>query len=104
MVDAPPPPAESAPKAGGPAIGYVMVMAAATLFAVNGTVSKVVLESGVTPLRLTQARCLGALLGLGLIVLLTRPASLRTTRRELAFLAAFGLCGVAVVQLFYFAA
>ena len=104
MVDAPYLPAESVPKARGPAIGYVMVMAAATLFAVNGTVSKVVLESGVTPLRLTQVRCLGALLGLGLIVLLTRPASLRTTRRELAFLAAFGVCGVAFVQLFYFAA
>jgi drug/metabolite transporter (DMT)-like permease len=81
-----------------------MVMAAATLFAVNGTVAKVVLESGVTPLRLTQARCAGALVGLVLMVLVTRPASLRTTRRELAFLAVFGVCGVAFVQLFYFAA
>jgi drug/metabolite transporter (DMT)-like permease len=81
-----------------------MVMGAATLFAINGTVSKVVLESGVTSLRLTQARCAGALVGLGLFVLLTRPASLRTDRRELAFLAAFGVCGVALVQLFYFAA
>jgi drug/metabolite transporter (DMT)-like permease len=81
-----------------------MVAASAALFAVNGTVSKVVLESGVTALRLTQARCAGALIGLGLIVLATRPSSLRTTRRELAFLAVFGVCGVAFVQLFYFAA
>lgn len=104
MVDAPYLPAESVRTARGPAVGYVMVMAAATLFAVNGTVAKVVLESGVTSLRLTQARCLGALIGLGLIVLVTRPRSLRTTRRELAFLAVFGVFGVAFVQLFYFAA
>ena len=104
MVDAPYLPAASVRAARGPAVGYVMVMAAATLFAVNGTVAKVVLESGVTPMRLTQARCAGALFGLGLIVLVTRPSSLRTTRRELAFLAAFGVCGVAFVQLFYFAA
>ena len=104
MVDSPYLPAEGVRAARGPTAGYLMVMGAAVLFAVNGTVSKVVLESGVTSLRLTQARCAGALLGLGLIVLLTRPASLRTTRRELAFLAVFGVCGVALVQLFYFAA
>ena len=104
MVDSPYLPAESVRAARGPAVGYFMVAGAATLFAVNGTVSKVVLESGVTSLRLTQARSAGALLGLGLIVLLTRPRSLRTTRRELAFLAAFGVFGVAFVQLFYFAA
>ena len=104
MVDAPYLPAEGVRTARGPAIGYLMVMAAATLFAVNGTVSKVVLESGVTSLRLTQVRCAGAFVGLGLLVLATRPGSMRTTRRELAFLAVFGVCGVALVQLFYFAA
>jgi drug/metabolite transporter (DMT)-like permease len=104
MVDSPYLPAEGVRTARAPTVGYLMVMGAAVLFAVNGTVSKVVLESGVTSLRLTQARCAGALVGLGLIVLLTRPASLRTTRRELAFLVVFGVCGVALVQLFYFAA
>ena len=104
MVDSPYLPAEGVRTTRGPAGGYLMVMGAATLFAVNGTVSKVVLESGVTSLRLTQVRCAGALVGLGLLVLLTRPGSLRTTRRELAFLATFGVCGVALVQLFYFAA
>jgi drug/metabolite transporter (DMT)-like permease len=104
VVDSPYLPAESVRTARGPAVGYVMVMAAATLFAVNGTIAKVVLESGVTSLRLTQARSAGALVGLGLIVLVTRPRSLRTNRRELAFLAVFGVFGVAFVQLFYFAA
>ena len=104
MVDSPYLPAESVRTTHAPGVGYLMVAGSAALFAINGTVSKVVLESGVTSFRLTQARCAGALIGLGLIVLLTRPASLRTTRRELAFLAVFGVCGVAFVQLFYFAA
>jgi drug/metabolite transporter (DMT)-like permease len=104
MVDSPYLPAEGVRTARAPRVGYLMVMGAAVLFAINGTVAKVVLESGVTSLRLTQARCAGALIGLGLIVLLTRPSSLRTTRRELAFLVVFGVCGVALVQLFYFAA
>src|SRR5438093_7797354 len=81
-----------------------MVLVAATLFAVNGTVSKVVLSSGLSSLRLTEARCTGALVGLALILVVTRPASLRTTRGELAFLATFGVGGVALVQLFYFLA
>ena len=37
-------------------------------------------------------------------VALLRPASLRTSRRELAFLAVFGILGLALVQFFYFVA
>jgi drug/metabolite transporter (DMT)-like permease len=87
-----------------PLLGYVMVWTAATLFAVNGTVSKVILESGLSSLRLTEVRCVGALVGLAAILLVTRPDSLRVGRRELAFLVAFGVLGVAFVQLFYFLA
>ena len=44
-----------------PALGYVMVAVAATLFAVNGTVSKVILGSGIGSEQLTEVRCAGAL-------------------------------------------
>jgi drug/metabolite transporter (DMT)-like permease len=81
-----------------------MVLAAAALFAVNGTVSKVVLGSGISSIELTQVRSTGACLGFLAAVLLIRPASLRVTRRELAFLALFGVTGVAFVQWFYFLA
>ena len=37
-------------------LGYAMVATAATLFAVNGSVSKVVLESGLSSLELAQIR------------------------------------------------
>jgi len=97
-------PAQSVTRERRPAIGYAMALSAGTLFAVNGTVSKVILESGLSSLRLTEVRCAGALAGLGLILLATRPQSLRIGRRELAFVAAFGVFGVALVQLFYFLA
>jgi drug/metabolite transporter (DMT)-like permease len=97
-------PAESVTRQRRPAIGYAMALSAGTLFAVNGTVSKVILESGLSSLRLTEVRCAGALVGLTLVLLATRPESLRIKRRELLFVAAFGVFGVALVQLFYFLA
>jgi drug/metabolite transporter (DMT)-like permease len=97
-------PAESVVRERQPAIGYAMALGAGTLFAINGTVSKVILESGISSLRLTQVRTTGALIGLAAIILLTRPRDLRTNRRELCYLAAFGVFGVALVQLFYFLA
>jgi drug/metabolite transporter (DMT)-like permease len=81
-----------------------MVTAAAVLFAINGTVSKVILASGLTSLRLAEIRTTGALLGLAAIVLLTRPMTLKVTRRQLPFLIAFGVFGVSLVQLLYFLA
>lgn len=87
-----------------PWLGYAMVMTAATLFAINGVVSKVILSSGLSSLRLTEVRITGAAIGLVLIVAVARPASLRVTRRELPFLAAFGILGLAFVQWLYFLA
>jgi drug/metabolite transporter (DMT)-like permease len=97
-------PSRRPPAEPRPAVGYAMVAAAAVLFGVNGTVSKVALSSGLSSVRLTEARSAGALLGLAVVVLLTAPRSLRTTRRELPRLALFGIVGVAFVQWFYFVA
>jgi drug/metabolite transporter (DMT)-like permease len=85
-----------------PAVGFAMIISAALLFALNGTVSKVVLQSGVSPLELTQFRATGACLGFALVLALTRPASLRLTRRELPYVAVWGVAGVAMVQWLYF--
>jgi drug/metabolite transporter (DMT)-like permease len=85
-----------------PALGYAMVAGAATLFAVNGTVSKVILGSGISAQQLTEVRCSGALAGLTLIAALVRPASLRLRRRELPLLVALGVGGLALVQWSYF--
>jgi len=85
-----------------PAVGYLMVTAAALLFAVNGTVSKVVLQSGISSLELTQVRATGAFLGFALLLAVTRRESLRLRRRELPYLVVFGVAGVALVQWLYF--
>jgi len=79
-----------------------MVLVAAALFGVNGTVAKVVLSSGLTSLRLTEARCVGAFLGLTLLALTRGRSTLRLARREVVPIATFGVVGVALVQLFYF--
>ncbi len=85
-----------------PALGYAMVISAALLFALNGTVSKVVLQSGISSLELTQVRATGAFLGFALLLAFTRRDSLRLTRRELPYLVVFGIAGVALVQWLYF--
>jgi drug/metabolite transporter (DMT)-like permease len=88
-------------RAGEP-LGYAMVALAATLFAVNGTVSKVILGSGIDAEQLTESRCAGALVGLLLIALVTRPSSLRLRRSELPVIVALGVVGLALVQWSYF--
>ena len=85
-----------------PAVGYAMVISAALLFALNGTVSKVVLQSGITSLELTQVRATGAFLGFAVVLAFTRRESLRLRRREVPYLVVFGIAGVAMVQWLYF--
>jgi drug/metabolite transporter (DMT)-like permease len=81
-----------------------MAAAAATLWAVNGTVSKVILGSDISSLRLLEVRSLGAAIGFVLVLLVVAPGRLRVSRSELPFLAIFGICGLAFVQWFYFLA
>jgi drug/metabolite transporter (DMT)-like permease len=87
-----------------PLVGYAMVIAAATFFGINGPVSKVALSSGLSSLRLTEARSAGAFIGLMLFALLWKRDALRLGPGEWKRLALFGVVGVAFVQLFYFLA
>jgi drug/metabolite transporter (DMT)-like permease len=97
-------PAEAGRLDQRPLLGYAMVATAATLFAVNGSVSKVVLGSGLSSLELTQVRSTGAAAGFLLFLVLFARDRFWVDRRELAFLAVFGVAGVAFVQWLYFAA
>jgi drug/metabolite transporter (DMT)-like permease len=85
-------------------LGYAMVATAATLFAVNGSVSKVVLGSGLSSLELAQIRNTCAAILFLAFLLVVAPGRLRVGRRELVFLIAFGLVGIALVQWLYFVA
>ena len=82
----------------------MLAITASFLFALNGSVSKTVLESGLSSLRLVELRSLGAAVLLMAAVALTRPRSLRVEPRELAFLAVAGVVGIGLVQWLYFVA
>jgi drug/metabolite transporter (DMT)-like permease len=82
-----------------------MVLTAAGLWAVNGVISKVIIESGNIPAqRLTEVRTTGAFLLLAGVLAASRPGSLRVRRTELPMLLTFGVLGLALVQWFYFEA
>jgi len=85
-----------------PLLGYAMVLAATCMWGINGTVSKAILSSGLSSLRLTEVRSTGAAVALGTALLIARPRRLRIRRSELLFLAVFGILGLALVQWLYF--
>ena len=87
-----------------PLRGLLLALAGAALFSVNGTMSKLVLEAGVSSLQLVLLRSVGAAVCLFALVAATRPAALRVSRRELLFFAAYGVTGIALCQWFYFVA
>jgi drug/metabolite transporter (DMT)-like permease len=79
-----------------------MVTTASALFAVNGTVSKVILtQSGITSVRLTELRATGAFLGLAAVLAVTARGRLRVGRDEMALLVFYGIVGFALVQWLY---
>jgi drug/metabolite transporter (DMT)-like permease len=83
-----------------------MVLASGVLFALNGTVSKLLLQGGFDAARLTTFRATGAFVGLLLLCLVTRPgiARLAVRRQELPRLIGFGLTGFFLVPMLYFVA
>jgi drug/metabolite transporter (DMT)-like permease len=105
VVDAPLPVPGAEQRDRRARLGYTMTLAAAMLFAVNGSVSKLALDaSQMGTLRWTELRSTGAFLGLlaGLAVL--APARLRIDRREALSLIGYGIVGFAFVQWLYFVA
>ena len=83
-----------------------MTIAAATLFAVNGAVSKIALDaSDIGTLRWTELRSTGGFVGLAIGLAIVAPRRLRIgTRRELGRLAFYGIVGFMLVQWLYFVA
>lgn len=84
--------------------GEIMVVIGALLFAVNGSVSKIILNAGMPAVRMTELRSLGALIVLLLYLLIRRPGALRLPVRQLPYLIIYGVAGFAAVQVFYFLA
>jgi drug/metabolite transporter (DMT)-like permease len=92
------------PRVANPSVGYALTLAAAALFAVNGSVSTLVLQAGIPATRLTSLRCAGAALALLVVLAIAAPERLRITWREVPCLAVFGVVGIALTQFLYYVA
>jgi drug/metabolite transporter (DMT)-like permease len=90
------------PHVARPAAGYALTLAAAALFAVNGTVSTLALDAGIPARNLTALRCTGAAVCLLVVLALVSPGRLRIRWRDVPFLAVFGVVGVALTQYLYY--
>ncbi|HEX5594516.1 MAG TPA: EamA family transporter, partial [Micromonosporaceae bacterium] len=89
-----------------PLLGTAMVVASGAVFAVNGTVSKLVLRAGIDAPQLTLLRAVSAAIGLLALSLVLRPGPrrLRVTARQLPLLIGYGLTGFFLVPMLYFVA
>ncbi len=85
-----------------PLRGYLLYLAAAVLFALNGTVAKTLLLAGIEATRLSQFRATFAFLVLLAVVALTNRPALRLRRDELPLLVVYGVLGVALTQFLYY--
>src|SRR5260370_35019546 len=82
-------------------VGYLMVLSAAVLFGINGSLSRLLFNNGVTPLTLVEFRMIvGSICLLGFLLSRHRHA-LKVPRRAWGWLVAFGL-SIPLVTYTYF--
>jgi drug/metabolite transporter (DMT)-like permease len=75
------------------------------MWAVNGTVSKGLLDTGISAMRLSQLRVSAAWLILVVVILLTNRTAFRIrSKQEFLLMAMYGLLGVTMTQWLYFVA
>lgn len=84
------------------AIGAVMYLIAAFLFALNGSVAKAQIEAGLSAAQVTEIRTLGCAVILLIVIALTKPSSLRVRRAEVPFLLLFGVLAYALTPFLFF--
>ena len=82
--------------------GYLCVMAAALLWASNGTIGKALFNAGMSPFVLVQTRVVLSAAILTLVLSVWRPALLKIRLRDIGHLLLFGGVFMALMQLSYF--
>src|SRR5687768_12414504 len=96
-----PPPIASAPS---PRIGYALPATAATLWALNASVARFLLDDAVGALALAQRRAFVSVVLLVGALAVVRPQALRVDRGDIPGLAFLGIAGLAAVHVTYFLA
>lgn len=84
--------------------GYALAAAAATMWALNASISRELLDDGISSLRLAQMRAAGSFVLLLAGLLATRRDLVRVERRDVPALAFLGIAGLATVHFTYFVA
>ena len=84
------------------AIGAVMYLIAAFLFALNGSVAKAQIEAGLSPAEVTEVRTIGCAVLLLIYILIRNPSSLKVRRAEIPFLLLFGVLAYALTPFLFF--
>jgi drug/metabolite transporter (DMT)-like permease len=87
-----------------PARGTALIVISSGCFGFSGPMARAAMNAGLTPPQVASARIFLAAVILLVGTLLLRPNALRLPRRDLPVLLAYGVVGVAAVQLLYFVA
>ena len=87
-----------------PARGYALAIAAAALWALNGSLSIYLLDDGLEPAHLSELRSAGSFVILLAVLATVSRASLGVRRADVPRLAFLGIAGLALVHVAYFAA
>jgi drug/metabolite transporter (DMT)-like permease len=82
-------------------VGYLYALLAALLFGANGSLTKLIVEAGLTPMQLTQFRTLGTAILAGGILVITDRRGFRLRPRQILVMAVLGIGGVALLQASY---
>jgi len=82
-------------------VGFFYAFLAAFLFGANGSVTKVMIEAGMSPLQVTQMRVLGAALVAGAVLFILDRRSFRVPRDQRLALVVMGVVGVGMLQAAY---
>src|SRR3989442_1331129 len=85
-------------------VGYLLAVAAASLWAIGGVFAKMAFARGIAPAELAELRIGLGFLMFALIVGAFRPKAARVARGHVPLLIAFGVIGMAGVQLSYYEA
>jgi drug/metabolite transporter (DMT)-like permease len=85
-----------------PRLGYALAASAATMWALNGSLSRLLLDDGVSALRLAELRGVLSFVLLASALAIARPHLLRVRRRDIPRLAFLGVVGLAGVHATYF--
>jgi drug/metabolite transporter (DMT)-like permease len=83
-------------------LGYALAASAATMWALNGSLSSLLLDDGVSAMRLAELRAVLTFALLAAAVAISRPALLRVRREDIPRLAFLGVAGLAGVHVTYF--